>query len=113
MILLENEPDLLISQRGALFRFQVMHRGLIEKILAGPSVIVHAENVQERRFARAGRAHHRNKIACGNIEIDVAQDIKHLSASEWIGAFDVVQPDHAVWLSASMGSVRITREVGM
>src|SRR6266566_6212491 len=64
MILLENESDLLISQRGALFRFQMMQRGLIEKIFAGPSVIVHAENVQKRRFTRPRRSHHRNKIAC-------------------------------------------------
>src|SRR5207237_6831396 len=48
MILLENESDLLISQRGALFRFQMMHRGFIQKKFAGPSVIVNAENVQER-----------------------------------------------------------------
>src|SRR5207302_2668881 len=58
MILLENESDLLVSQTGALFRFQMMHRGLIEKIFAGPPVIVHAENVQKRRFARARGAHH-------------------------------------------------------
>src|SRR6266550_1792592 len=113
MILLENESDLLISQRGALFRFQMMHRGLIEKIFAGPSVIVHAENVQKRRFTRPRRSHHRNKIACSNIEIDVAQDIKQLSTSKRIGAFDVMQPNHVVWASASMGSVRMTREVGM
>src|SRR5881394_625158 len=72
MILLENESDLLISQRGALFRFQMMHRGFIEKIFAGPSVIVHAENVQESRLARARWSHHRNKIAGGNIKVDVA-----------------------------------------
>src|SRR5882724_4517876 len=113
MILLENESDLLISQCGALFRFKMMHRRLIEKIFAGPSVIVNAENVQEGRLVGARRSHHRNKIAGGNIEIDVAQDIKHLSASERIGAFDVMQADHVVWASASMGSARITRDVGI
>src|SRR5438034_6101535 len=112
MILLENESDVRISQRGALFRFEMMHCGLIEKIFAGPSVIVHAENVQESRLARARWSHHRNKIAAGNIKIDVAQDVKHLPASERIRAFDVVQPNHVVWASASMGSARITRDVG-
>src|SRR5207245_5820970 len=52
MILLKNESDLLVSQSGPLFGLQKMHRGLTEKIFAGPSVIVHAENVQEGRFAR-------------------------------------------------------------
>src|SRR5437660_9148116 len=85
VILLENESDLLISQSGPLFCLQKMHRGLIEKVFAAPSVIVHAENVQEGRFARPRWAHHRNKIAGRNIKIDVAQDIKHLAASERIG----------------------------
>src|SRR4029077_20005179 len=106
MILLKDESDLFVSQSGALFRLQVMHRGLIKEIFAGPSVIVHAENVQEGRLAGARRSHHRNKVAGGNIQIDVAQDVKQLSASERIGAFDVVQPDHALWASASIGSVR-------
>src|SRR5882762_1337894 len=52
MILLENESDLVISQSGPLFCLQKMHRGLIEKIFPRPSVIVHAENVQESPFAR-------------------------------------------------------------
>jgi hypothetical protein len=52
MILLKNESDLLVSQSGALFRFQMMHRGLVEKVFAGPSVIMHPENMQEGRFAR-------------------------------------------------------------
>src|SRR5439155_20072401 len=86
MILLENGSDLLISQRGALFRFQMMHRGFIEKIFAGPSGIVHAENVQESRLARARWSHHRNKIAGGNSKIEVAQAEKHWPASERIGS---------------------------
>src|SRR5438067_11659277 len=49
MILLKNESDLFVSQTGALLRFQMMHCGLIEKIFACASVIVHAENVQEGR----------------------------------------------------------------
>src|SRR5690349_2576858 len=72
VILLKNEPDLLVPQSGALLRFQVMHCGLVEKIFARPAMIMHPENVQESRFARAGGAHYGNKIAFSDFEIDVA-----------------------------------------
>ena len=76
MILLKNEPDLFVPQSGALLCFQVMHCGFIEKVFARPAVIMHPENVQESRFARARGAHYGNKIALSDVEIDVAQDIK-------------------------------------
>src|SRR5438105_10857969 len=36
MILLKNESDSLVTQRGALFCLQMMHRGLVEKEFPGP-----------------------------------------------------------------------------
>jgi len=57
MILLKHEADLLVPQRSAFLRFQVMHRSFTEKVFAAPAVVVHSENVQQRGFARAGWAH--------------------------------------------------------
>ena len=78
MILLEYESNLLVSQRGTLLRFQMMHRGFAQEIFAAPAVIVHAQDVQERRFTRAGRSHDGDKIAFPDFQIDVAQDVKKL-----------------------------------
>jgi hypothetical protein len=46
MVLLKDEADLFVPQRGALFRLQMMHRGFIQKIFALPAVVMHPENVQ-------------------------------------------------------------------
>ena len=94
MILLKHETDSLVPQRGAFLRLQMMHRGSIQKKFAAPAVIVHPENVQQRRFARARRAHDRNEFAFSHIEIDVAQDIKHLPFRERINAFEMAKFDH-------------------
>ena len=57
MILLEDEADLFVSQGGALFCLEMMHRRLIKKIFARPPVIVHPEDVQKGRFAGARWTH--------------------------------------------------------
>jgi hypothetical protein len=50
MVLLKYETDLLVAQRRALFRFQMMDRGVVQKIFATPAMIVHSEDMQECRF---------------------------------------------------------------
>ena len=57
-------------------------------------MIVHAENVQERRFARAGRTHDGNEVAFVDFEIDVAQDVKELPFRERINAFEILEFNH-------------------
>ena len=89
MILLKDKSNLFVSQSCALFRLQMMHRRFVEKVFTRPAVIVHAENVQEGRLARARRAHYGDKIAFCDIEIDVAQDIKGLTLPQRVGTFDV------------------------
>ena len=42
VVVLKNETDLLVAQRGALFRLQAMDGGFIEVIFAGPAEVVHA-----------------------------------------------------------------------
>jgi hypothetical protein len=47
--------------------------------------------VKQRRFARARGAHDRHKISLGDIEVDVAQDVKKLTAPERIGSLDMTK----------------------
>src|SRR5438552_17178904 len=82
MILLKYEADLLVSQRGTFFRFQMMHCGFAEEIFTAPGVIVHAQNMQQRRFACARRTHDRNKISLRNLENDVAQNVKKTGCAQ-------------------------------
>src|SRR5207247_4945485 len=81
MILLKYEADLLFPQRGTFFRFQMMHCGFAEEIFTAPGVIVHAQNMQQRRFACARRTHDRDKISLRNLENDLAQNVKKLAAT--------------------------------
>src|ERR1700737_1672324 len=113
MVLLENKTDLLVAQCGPLFRFQMVNGRFIEKIFAAPSVIVHSEDVKQRRFSGAGWSHHRNELAFCDLDIDVAQDEEKLSFGQRIGTLEVVKTDHALWLSAIIGSARVARSAGM
>ena len=83
-----------VAQRGPLFCFQMVNGGLVEKIFSAPAVIVHSENVEQRRFARAGRPHHRNELAFGNFNVDVAQDVEKFSFRQRIRALEIVKSDH-------------------
>src|SRR5437867_9305251 len=94
MVLLKHKSNLLIAQRGPLFRFQMMDRGVIEKIFTGPSVIVHSEDVKQRRFAGAGRPHHRDELALRNFDLDVAQDVKKLPMPQRVISLKIPEPDH-------------------
>ena len=57
-------------------------------------MIVHAQDVQQRRFARAGRPHDRDKVAFLDIQVDVAQDVKKLLFCQGITAFQIFKFDH-------------------
>src|SRR5262249_16848525 len=113
MILLKDESDLLVAEGRPLLGFQVMNRRLLEKIFAGPAVIVHSENVEQRRFAGARRPHHRNELALRNFDIDVAQDVEEFSLRQRITAFETLELNHqALWLSAIIGPARVARSAG-
>src|SRR6266480_5355172 len=94
MILLKDETDLLVPQSGAFLRFQMMHCGFAEKVFTRPTMIVHSQNVQQRRFTGAGRTHNRHEITFLNLEIDVAQNVKELFLRQRIAAFDVLKLNH-------------------
>src|SRR5262245_21435821 len=94
MILLKYETDLLVPKRRALFRLQMIHRSFAQKIFALPAVIVHPEDVQQRRFPGGRRSHDRDKFAFGDIEIDIAQDIEKFLLPQRVPAFETTELDH-------------------
>jgi|ERR1017187_5517933 hypothetical protein len=94
MIALKNETNLLVAQGRALFWLELMHRGLAKKVFATPGVIVHAENVEKRRFPGAGRAHDGNEFPFREIEIDIAQDVKEFALRQRINAFQFSKFNH-------------------
>src|SRR5206468_6764583 len=119
MILLEHEADLLVPQRGAFLRLQMMNRGFAQKIFTAPAVVVHSENVQQRGFACARRPHDRDKVAFLNVQIDLAQDVKKLLLRQRIAAFQISKLDHCKIRNfvhstrrASIGSTRLARRAG-
>ena len=94
MVVLENETDLLVPKRGAFLWLQGVNRDVVEEIFAAPGVIVHSEDVEQRRFARAGRPHDGNEVAFVHLQVDVAQDVKEFALRERIKAFEVFECDH-------------------
>ena len=71
-----------------------MDRVFVEEIFAGPGVIVHPEDVEQRRFAGAGRPHDGNEVAFVDLQVDVAQDVKEFALRERVEAFEVFELDH-------------------
>src|SRR6266446_2593682 len=94
MVVLENKSDFLVAQGGPLFRFQGMDARITEVVFAAPGMVVHAEDMKERRLARAGWAHDGNEVAFVYLQVNVAQDVKELSVRKRIKAFEVFKGDH-------------------
>src|SRR5262245_7214008 len=78
VVLLKDEADLLVPERGALLWLQMMHCAFAQRIFTLPAVIVHPKDVQKCRFTSARRTHDRNKFALGDVKIDIAQNIEKL-----------------------------------
>ena len=57
-------------------------------------MIVHSDDVEERRLAGAGRTHDGNEVAFVYLQVDVAQDVKEFAFRERVEAFEVFKFDH-------------------
>jgi hypothetical protein len=69
---------------------------VVEEIFAAPGVIVHAEDVEERRLTGAGRAHDGNEVAFVHLQVDVAEDVKEFALRERVKTFEVFMFNHVV-----------------
>src|SRR5262249_1369607 len=92
-VALEHEPDVPVSKLIALILIKFVDR-LIEKIIfPSPSSIVHANQVQQRGFARARRSHNRDELALPDIDIDAPQD-ECLADAVGVELLDVPEMNH-------------------
>ncbi len=76
--------------------FRLRHSGdvdPIEKITAACGAIEAAENIHQRGFAGAGRAHHRDKFAGLHREADPAQGV-NLHLAQVVGLVNIFETDY-------------------
>ncbi len=80
MIALKHEAKMLFMELGPVFWFQRMNRVAIEIVFAAPVAVVHPEQMEERRFACAGRPHHGHEVPRRNIERNISQHEESLGS---------------------------------
>src|SRR5436190_21482355 len=73
---LEEEAEIAAAEKGGLVAVKMFDRHALETERAGGRHVQAAENVHRRRLARTRRAHHRDEIALGNVEIDPIQRLE-------------------------------------
>ena len=73
VIALENEAEVFLVQLHAIFFVELVDGVLDQVILTGPGAVVHAEQVEQRGFARAGRSHDGDELAFLDFRVDAAQ----------------------------------------
>jgi len=111
VIALEHEPDVLLVEPRAILRRELVYRLIEEVVLAGPRAVVHADDVQERGLAGAGRPHDGDELAVLHIEVDAAQHVRAAGAVR-VRLLDVAQADeHARRERRRVGRVHVHRGV--
>src|SRR5436190_12524304 len=75
-----------------------MDRHIVEVKFAVPRLVVHADDMQQRRLTGAGRPHDRDELAHLDVEIDAPQHIVLVYALRE-KFFDVAKADH--WTSVN------------
>ena len=76
MVVLEHEPDVLVPQPSTRRGIERTDAVAGQTVVAGPLVILKAEQMQQCRLAGAGGAHDRDELALGDIECDATQHME-------------------------------------
>src|SRR5690606_22216462 len=76
---LKHESDLPVPHRGELLRRQVAVGRSIEAYGAVGRLVQRAEEMQKSALARAARAHYRDELAAGYVEIGARQHVDRLA----------------------------------
>ena len=71
--LLKDEADLAVAQPGQRAVAMAVDPRAVELDLARARLVEQADEIEQRALAAARRAHHRNKLALGDVEIDVVE----------------------------------------
>ncbi len=98
MVGLEHEADVVAVQFGALLFSKALHGFVQKKVLALGGFFQQAQNVHQRRLARAGRPHDGDKFALFDIHGDVAQNVG-FTESGGVMLGDVFELNHFFWLT--------------
>ena len=75
VIELEDEADVAAAPVGQLALGQRRQIGARDRDLARGDAVDAGDQVQQRRLARAGRAHQRDELALGHVEVDAVEDL--------------------------------------
>src|SRR5574341_995454 len=100
---LEHESQLLVAQVGQLIAIQAGHVDPVERVPAAAGSVQAAQNVHQRGFAGAARAHHGDEFPPSDPESDVV-DRSHFDVAVSIGFGDLLQADQ-FGLSGHRGTI--------
>ena len=89
---LKDEADLFVADHGPLVGRQIRHLLVVEPVLAAGRPVEAAEDVHQRRFARAGLAHQRHHLAARDRDRH-ALEHGHVQLAEVIRFGDVFKPN--------------------
>src|SRR6185369_2035681 len=73
VIALEDEANVLPAQVAALLAIELVHLLVDQRVLARPSVIEHADYVQQRALSCTRRSHDGDELAFLNVQVDAPQ----------------------------------------
>ena len=91
---LEHEAQELVAQARGFGLPQIADRVTRQHVAAAVIAVENAEDVQQRGFAGAGRAHDGHQLAFADVQVDALEHVQGLLAGAVI-LVDVVQLDHA------------------
>ena len=69
MVALEHEAEVLLVQLVAILLLEPVNGEIQQVVLAAPGAIVHADDVQQRGFARAGGSHDGDELALFDVTL--------------------------------------------
>src|SRR5438105_8078450 len=78
---LEHEADVVRAPAGELAAAELIDAAAADADLARGRLIESADEIEERRLARARRTHERDEVALGDVEIEPVQDFDLLPAA--------------------------------
>ena len=90
MVLLEDEPDLLVAQSCQASVIAGVHIHTVQKVLPGVRCVHTPDDIHKRGLSRPGRAQDRQVLALVDGQADPLQYIKPLAAGG-IGLFNLAQ----------------------
>ena len=108
--LLEHEPHRRGAVAGARRVAHLVQRLTVEDHPTAVDVVETGEAVEERRLPRARRAHHRDELAVGDVQVHVTQ-CRHLAGAGAIDLADVLRAQQRTSLLGHHG-LRASRERG-